>query len=500
MLNKPICLIFLFIQCCFSLSATTYFISNNGNDANTGLSLPGAFETIQYAADIVVAGDSVLVENGNYTGFALWNGGTSGAPIVFKTLGNEVVINMPCTTNDGINIENANYVILDGFKVINQPRNGIRLALANHCIVRNCVCDHNFERGIFTGFTDDIIIEYNICSNSEDEHGIYVSNSSDRPIIRYNECFGNNNIGIHMNGDLSQGGDGIISDAQVYGNILHDNNLAAGLNMDGVENPIVYNNLIYNNHNSQGIALFQQDGAIPTRGAEIFNNTIIVPDDGRWGILVNSGSNVNTNIFNNIILNQHAWRGCISTESIEDFSSDTNILNDKMSASGDGSTISFQEWQALGLDLNSQVVDNPNEVFVSFSQNDFHLLENSPAVDAGNNVAFLSTDLEGNPRPIGTGFDIGAYEYQGTTALADILVKSNISFHPNPFKMEIFIDNTSLKDLTFSLKNINGQQLYQGKVVEGKISIGGDIPRGTYALTIKTKEGRILHTGLIVKI
>ena len=44
-----------------------------------------------------------------------------------------------------------------------------------------------------------------------------------------------NAIGIHMNGDLSAGGDGIISDAQVYGNILHDNNTAAGINMDGVE-------------------------------------------------------------------------------------------------------------------------------------------------------------------------------------------------------------------------------------------------------------------------
>jgi parallel beta-helix repeat protein len=500
MSNKIICLIFLFIQSSFSLSATTYFVSNNGNDSNTGLSLATAFENIQYAADIVIAGDSILVENGTYTGFALWNGGTSGNPIIFKGLGSEVIINLPCATTDGINIENADYVVLDGFKVINQPRNGIRLALANHCIVRNCVCDSNYERGIFTGFTDDIIIEYNICSNSEDEHGIYVSNSSDRPIIRFNECFGNNNIGIHMNGDLSAGGDGIISDAQVYGNILHDNNLAAGLNMDGVENPIVYNNLIYNNHNAQGIALFQQDGAIPTSGAQIFNNTIIVPEDGRWGILVNSGSNVNTNIFNNIIINQHDWRGCISTESIEDFSSDTNILNDKMSASGDGSTISFQEWQALGLDLNSHIIDNQNEIFVNFSQYDFHLKENAIAIDAGNNVAFLTTDIEGNPRPYGTGFDIGAYEFQGATALADILVKSNMSFHPNPFKAEISILNISLTGLMFSLKNISGQQIYEGEVIEGKINISANLPHGTYALTIRTKEGRLLHTGLIVKI
>ena len=51
----------------------------------------------------------------------------------------------------------------------------------------------------------------------------------------------------------------------------------------GLKNPIIYNNLIYNNHFAQGIALFQQDGAIVSHGAKIYNNTIIVPSDGKMG-------------------------------------------------------------------------------------------------------------------------------------------------------------------------------------------------------------------------
>ncbi len=482
-----------------SLFATTYYVSNSGDDSNDGLTLSSAFETLQHAADIVIAGDSVLVEDGTYTGFALWNGGAEAAPIVFKATGNNVLINQPCSTNDGINVENADYVIIDGFIVNDQPRNGIRLALADNCIVRNNSCDNNYERGIFTAFTDDILIEHNICSNSIDEHGIYVSNSSDRPVIRFNECFGNNNIGIHMNGDLSAGGDGIISDAQVYGNVLYDNNLAAGLNMDGVDNPLVYNNLIYNNHNAQGIALFQQDGAIPTRGASIFNNTIIVPDDGRWGILVNTGSNIGTDIFNNIIINQHAWRGSISTESTEQFSSDFNIVNDKLSSQGDGSTITFTEWQALGLGSNSLIADEPEMIFVNFSEQDFHLLQDAQAVDSGNNVAFLAEDIEGNPRPFGLRYDIGAYEFQGTTALASILEKSNISFHPNPFKSTIFLTNSDLEKMKFSLTNLNGKEVFRGKVVDNKIIVG-DQPKGTYFLTITNEQGRIVHSGMVVKI
>lgn len=335
-----------------NLIAVTYHVSNAGNDSNDGLSIANAFQTIQKAADVVVAGDLVLVENGTYAGFDLRNiNGTASNRIVFQANGNNVLINQNGPIrDDGINIENADYVTIDGFIVndITGNGNGIRVVTSDFAIVRNCSCDNNAERGIFTGFTNDVLIENNVCSNSLAEHGIYVSNSGDRPIVRFNECYGNNFIGIHMNGDLSAGGDGIISDAQVYGNVLHDNNMSAGLNMDGLENPIVYNNVIYNNHTGQGIALFQGDGAIATQGAKIFNNTILVPSDGRWGILVNTGSNFNTEIFNNIVLTEHAWRGCITAESLTQLSSDYNIVNDRMSASGDGSTISLADWQNLG--------------------------------------------------------------------------------------------------------------------------------------------------------
>ncbi len=482
------------------LPALTYFVSNSGSDDNSGTNLNEALATPQQAADLVQPGDTVLVQNGTYIGFEIITSGTASMPIVFMTLGNDVLINEPGPTNDGINVESADYIIIDGFMVNDQPRNGIRLALSDHCIVRNCHCDNNFERGIFTGFTDDILIEKNVCTNSQDEHGIYVSNSSDRPVIRYNKCFGNNRAGIHLNGDLSAGGDGIISDAQIHGNELYENNLGAGLNMDGVEDAQIFNNLIYNNHNAQGISLYQVDGAIASRGAEIFNNTIIVPEDGRWGILVNTGANPGTKIYNNIILNEHSWRGCISAESIDDFSSDYNILYDKLSASGDGSTIDFQEWQSLGLDSHSIVIDDASGLFENFLQTDFHLLAEAPAVDAGQNVAGLHEDFAGAARPSGAGYDIGAYEFQGgTTALADILENSQINFHPNPFRSTITLENTHLQYLQFSLKNISGQEVYKGQVIDGRIEVG-NLPAGSYALTIRTKEGKLLHSGLIVKL
>ena len=193
--HKIILLLFLTGLSAFSCQATNYYVSNSGLNSNSGVSLVDAFLTIQHAADTVVAGDTVFVENGVYAGFDLRNkSGTSGSPIVFKALGSSVLINLSGPIrDDGINIENADYIIIDGFISNDMPGNGngIRVVVSDNCIVRNCACDNNAERGIFTGFTDDILIEYNICSHSIDEHGIYVSNSSDRPIIRFNECFGN---------------------------------------------------------------------------------------------------------------------------------------------------------------------------------------------------------------------------------------------------------------------------------------------------------------------
>jgi parallel beta-helix repeat protein len=502
--SKTILLLAGFFLAGSHLAATNYYVSNSGSNANSGLSLADAFLTLQHAANVVMAGDTVFAANGTYAGFDLRNkNGTAGAPIVFKALGDNVLINQPGPIrNDGINIENADYVVIDGFISNNMPGNGngIRVVLSDHCVVRNCSCDNNAERGIFTGFTDDILIEYNVCTNSVDEHGIYVSNSSDRPIVRYNVCYGNNNIGIHMNGDLSAGGDGIISDAQIYGNILYENGQAAGINLDGVQNPLIYNNLIFNNHFGQGIALFQQDGAVVTSGAKIFNNTIIVPSDGRWGILVKNGANVNTEIYNNIIINQHAWRGCIAAESTAQLSSDYNILNDKMSAAGDGSAAPLSDWQDLGLDLHSLLADPLSSIFASPANDDYSLLPNSQAVDAGTNAvaALVMDDLDGNPRPMGAAFDIGCYEFL-MTKVASKATSPEIAAYPNPARGRIFLayDDRNAKLIHMELIDLTGKSIRMFDPSQKTLDLEG-ISAGCYFLRVYEKAGSFITKKILI--
>ena len=314
--------------------STAYYVSETGNNSNNGLSPQTAFATLQYAADLVSAGDSVLVLAGNYVGFDIRTNGNANNPIVIKAIESSVVIDeRNAVTPDGINIENANWIIVDGFEVQDQPRAGIRAAVSDFITIKNNYCHNNQRWGIFTGFTDDLTVENNTCSYSADEHGIYVSNSSDRPIIRNNYSFNNNGCGIHMNGDISQGGDGIISNAVVEGNILHDNGYGGGsaINMDGVQDSKIFNNLIYNNH-ATGIAMFKIDGGDASKNNKVFNNTIIQPSDGRWCVISVDGSTGNT-MYNNILINHHSFRGSIALDaaSATGFVSDYNILVNRLS-------------------------------------------------------------------------------------------------------------------------------------------------------------------------
>lgn len=499
--------ILLFLSLCFIVithlsHAATKYVSPTGNNANSGNSWAQAWQTLQFAADEVVAGDSVWIADGNYTGFDLRTTGTSAAPIVFIAFGNNAVINIHNpVTMDGINVENADYIEINGVQVIDQPRNGIRLVFADNCIVRNTYCDNNFERGIFTGFTDDILLEYNECLNSIDEHGIYVSNSSDRSIIRYNTCHHNNRGGIQINADGSQGGDGISTDPEIYGNILYENGVAGGaaINLDGVEGAFIYNNLLYENHAS-GIALFQIDGAQPSFNAVIVHNTIINASNARWCILIVSGS-TGAQVFNNILINQHAWRGSIALDpDAEDgFASDYNIVVNSMSNLGDGVTMTLTEWQEVGYDMHSMLADPMGEIFVA-PGSDYHLLDDAQAINTGN-AAFafgVDEDIEGLSRPQGSQHDIGAYEAEGVLAIEE----DEKEEEKNEKFTGIMISATSINwsaGLTgiLTLIAVDGKTIFQKDIAEeGQYDLRNLVP-GIYYATIHDDSGLRWSKGFV---
>ena len=99
---------------------SSYYVDVTGSDSNPGtLELP--FRTIQPAATRAGAGDTIFVHPGEYPGFIMgWDypqNGTPDAPITFKADPGAVVTTRNNKTNDIINLEGTNYVILDGFTI-----------------------------------------------------------------------------------------------------------------------------------------------------------------------------------------------------------------------------------------------------------------------------------------------------------------------------------------------------------------------------------------------
>jgi len=426
---KPLlCLVIIFILLtpvsAASAQGRVYYVDSSGSDSTGDGSAVRPWATIRFAATQVGTGDTVLINPGAYEGgIIVKTSGAPHAPIVFRANGEGVIVEGSGEERDAFFIEKADYVVVQGLTIQHAERAGLRISQSNHVTVRDSVFADNGVWGIFTDFSDYTMIEGSLSYGAVEEHGIYISNSSDYPIIRHNILHHNNGCGLHMNGDISMGGDGIISSGLVEGNIIFENGPGggSGINMDGVTDTIVRNNLLYKNHAS-GISLYQIDGGSGSQNNLVLNNTIVMAEDGRWGINIAGANDTGNQLLNNIIYSYHSWRGSISIPApdLVGFISDYNVVIDRFSTDGGGTRLSLLEWQALGYDTHS-LIATPDQLFADESASDYRLKPGSPAIDHGTILDSVTDDLLGNPRPAGSTHDIGAYEFALTFEVKQVL-------------------------------------------------------------------------------
>jgi len=399
-----------------TLNYRTLWVSPTGSDVQGDGSQAKPWKSLQHAADQVGPGDYVIVLPGLYDGMQVTNDGKPDARITFHAMPG-VIVNDPNPINhlDGINLEGADHVTIEGFTVQGMPRAGLRSVLNEGVILRENVSDLNGFWGILTGWSEGIIVEANVTSRSVAEHGIYISNSADNAIVRNNISWGNRCSGIQFNADGSLPGDGVHSKNLIEGNLVYDNGVGGGaaINLDAVQDSIIQNNLLYNNH-ATGIVLYVGYGAEPSTGNLVRNNTVVNAVDSRYALLMWNGSSGNT-IVNNILISTNPNRGSISVESNSlPAYSNNNILNGKFDLNGSSGT--FADWQQLtGGQDGQSFLAIPGDLFVDPAQGNFHLKPNSPAIDAGDVALSPALDLYQHARPQGAGVDIGAIE-EGTFA------------------------------------------------------------------------------------
>jgi parallel beta-helix repeat protein len=194
-----------------------------------------------------------------------------------------------------------------------------------------------------------------------------------------NDVYDNAGYGYHLyNSGSTTVSNNIVRNSRLWGNGFAETaEMTAAIILSSGSNNQAYNNLIY--HNSNGIQLdYSPTGA----NHKVYNNTLY----GNANFAITNGTD-QADIRNNIIVAN-------------------GIAFQKLGTNGTYTT-NLCDSAATGC---TQVGD---PLFVNASGSDFHLQSASPGRDKGVTLTVLTTDLEGTPRPQGSAYDIGAYEYHG---------------------------------------------------------------------------------------
>jgi len=425
-------------------SAATYYVAPDGNDSYPGTEAQ-PWKTIQKAADTLTAGDTVYIKAGTYNEQVIpKNSGTPGNYSTYATYpGDTVTID-----GDGISvypaglfrIEQKSYIKVSGFNIENYlgggACHGIKIYYSDHIIIENIYVNNTGGCGIYARAScSNIIIDNNEVSYTNldpdwDQEMISLS-GTDTFVVKNNHVHHSDHIGIDAKGSSSKGEiynnhvhdcdsgiyvDGCstkpLHDIDVYNNVVHDcvgGGISLGTETGGaLENISVYNNIAYNNCNGFQINNFRNsalDGSHMKTNIKVINNNFCDNDDSAI-LITDYGEHFQDLTIRNNILSGRRW-GMINFPKIveENVNIDHNLFTTISNVYGD-----------------EYITGDPE--FVNPSDGNFHLQEDSPAIDNGLSVDAPGEDFDGNTRPQGAGYDIGAFEYvtafsQGSDLVAD---------------------------------------------------------------------------------
>ena len=387
-----------------------YWVAPQGADSANG-SESAPWLTIQHAADTMKPGDRVTIADGSYAGFWMKDRQADAQhrftiraqnPLGAKITGPSSTASDP---NDSVQLVSVSFATIDGLDVTGAPRAGISIrtlgdttgADTTDDVVQNCRSHDNGagttagrHDGIFTGFARNVVIQGDETDHNS-EHGVYVSNSADNPVVSGNKSHDNLANGLQINADVSTGGDGVITGWKMENNVVYGNKGGAAINLDGACDGVLRNNLVYGNAGG-GITLFMGDAAQASQGNVVANNTVYDPTGTRSAIQVADGANDNI-LFDNVFFSKGTG---LEIQSVTGLVHDYNAVS-----SYSGGSASAHE-----------VDPTAGQMFANAAGNDLHgasaLVDRGTATLGG--ASAPSTDLEGKTRPQGAAYDIGCYE------------------------------------------------------------------------------------------
>jgi hypothetical protein len=403
------------------LRANTYYVDrglDGASDSNEGTETE-PWLTIQHAADVAGAGDTVIVKSGTYPERVQpANSGMAEALIAFRAQPRRSV------TMWGFYTQGADYIRIEGFNITTDSsltgwtdRHGVFIRSDHVEVVDNYFYDisgygilgywhepyprsayvaqnkvYRCQAGInVTGY--DWLVEDNEVERLYDHGGgdcDYTRFFGDNHVIRGNHFHGTNfeEIGsAHVDCFQTFDNNGeFVHDVTVEGNLcndFHQGFMGEGHYYHDITR-ITFQNNVFAHGGAWGLCV--QDISYLTA----VNNTFV---DIRYHAIGLSGS--------------HAHHGAIYNNIISGAGS-SYWWSDGASGRGDYNLI-FDASPPPVAGAHDLVGVAP--LFVDGGAEDYHLQQGSPAIDAGQAWSSVRSDYDGNERPQGHAWDVGAFEY-----------------------------------------------------------------------------------------
>jgi parallel beta-helix repeat protein len=389
----------------------TYYIDvNNGDNRHNGSSEKLAFKTINKAQDLVNPGDVVYVKNGTYhENVTLKRSGTPDKWISYRAFpGHKPYV---VGTQDGTFKVEGNYLEIVGFKITStEDGSGIHVGNGNHHtkVIKNEIQDSGCG-GVSGQETDYLHIEGNIIYRNAFRSPFLCSGISiyqakpfdNKPgfhnIIRGNISYANENKRAKADGQVTDGNGIIIDDfMHTQGQKKLPKYNAATL----IENNIVFDN------GGRGIHVFQSNN-VTIRNNTTFKNMKSVNLEGTSNGEITAMFSANLKIYNNI-----AYAADRAKQTFVDDYSANNFWDYNLSYNGQISFVKERSNSVLG---KHNIIDRSPLLVapsIDIGTANFRLQAKSPAIDRGSAANAARKDFTGKKRPIGAGYDIGAYEFR----------------------------------------------------------------------------------------
>ncbi len=362
------------------LTAGTYYVATNGSDGNPGTSSQ-PFRTVQTGVNAAVAGDTIIVQNGFYAppSSAGCSGGSGYAVAINKAGTSSAPITLRAATKWGATLDATNC------------HSSIYLySGAAYWIIQDFVIANGSWGGI---------------SSNSGAGYITIKGNEIRGVGQRYETSAYGIFGVYTNADSH--------DFVFDGNVIHDIGRTGGANLfndHGLyvhsRNTTIVNNIFYRPISGWPIQTASGFGGV------IENNTFHGPHPTREGQIMLWDPNYSVTVRNNIFYNPRSQ--AVTSYAFSLYSGSSCAVQDN---------IVYGSGVALGAPSNCSASNNrlntdPLLVNAASAPYDFHLTANSPAIDTGATLSTIRTDVFGNARPQGNGYDVGAAEYAAAVPLS----------------------------------------------------------------------------------